>query len=274
MSELDLSIVIPVHNEELNLAPLSVEIAEALVEGSWTYEIVFVDDGSTDRSRQSIRELRRGDERIRMVALGHNRGQSAALYCGIRAARGDLIATMDADLQNDPADLPGLLDFMTRFDLISGIRTDRQDTAARRIASRIANRVRRMVTGDSLIDIGCSLKVFRAQHLRALPGFDGLHRFLPALLEAKGVRVHQVGVTHRPRTYGVSKYGIGNRLVRGLYDLVGVRWLMSRWFFELSPTSSAIRDRSTTPPTRLRNELRPAAKLSALAASSSAIPRS
>jgi glycosyltransferase involved in cell wall biosynthesis len=169
---------------------------------------------------------------VRILRFPRNQGQSAALVAGFRAARGEVVVTLDADLQNDPADIPRLLELLgsgAGCDMVSGIRQKRRDGFVRLFASRIANKVRNWVVGDSVSDVGCSLKAYRRAFLVKLPAFNGLHRFLPALFQIQGARIRELPVSHRPRVHGVSKYSINNRLWRGLHDLVGVRWLQKRW---------------------------------------------
>jgi glycosyltransferase involved in cell wall biosynthesis len=188
----------------------------------------MVDDGSRDGTGEwLVREAAR-DPRLVAVLLAGNHGQSAALAAGFRRARGAVIVTLDADLQNDPADLPRLLAALGSADVVSGVRARRQDRWLRRLSSRIANAVRRKVLGDPLTDIGCSFKAYRREALEGVPLFAGVHRFLPALCVFRGARLVEIPLAHRPRRHGVSKYGVGNRLWRGLYDLIGVRWLKSR----------------------------------------------
>ena len=165
---------------------------------------------------------------MRPVLLESNGGQSAALAAGFAHAGGGIVVTLDADLQNDPADLPRVLAALEHADVVSGIRARRQDSALRRLSSRVANGFRRAVLGDPVTDIGCSFKAYRREALQGLPLFVGVHRFLPALCVFRGARLAEVELTHRPRRHGVSKYGVGNRLWRGLHDLLGVRWLKSR----------------------------------------------
>lgn len=222
-----ISIVVPVCNERDNLAPLLAEIEEAL--GDETFEVLFVDDGSNDGSDDVLGRLQQQSDAVRVLRFPRNQGQSAALSAGFRAARGNVVVTLDADLQNDPADIPRLLELLEECDMVSGIRAHRQDSFVRLLASRIANRVRNWVVGDTVSDVGCSLKAYRRSFLLTLPAFNGLHRFLPALLQIQGARIREVPVNHRPRVHGVSKYSINNRLWRGLHDLVGVRWLQKRW---------------------------------------------
>jgi dolichol-phosphate mannosyltransferase len=225
---MDLSVVIPAYNELDNLGPLLAELRDALRPLGRDHEIVIVDDGSTDGSAAWLRDEAARDPRLRPVFLRRQQGQSAALVEGIARARGWVIATLDADLQNDPADLPRVLEALEDADVVSGYRVTREDTWLRRVSSSIANRVRRAVLGDSLRDIGCSLKAYRREALIHLPVFVGVHRYLPALCQFRGARIVEVPVSHRPRHAGVSKYGVANRLGRGIWDLIGVRWLKSR----------------------------------------------
>jgi glycosyltransferase involved in cell wall biosynthesis len=229
MTTPDVSIVVPVYNEELSLPELARQIAAAMAPLPWTHEVVLVDDGSQDRSREVMRELASRDPRIRVAALPRNRGQSAALAAGFRLARGRIVVTLDADLQNDPADVPLLLGALEGCAAVSGVRRDRRDDWVRRVSSRVANRVRRAVLDDGVTDVGCSLKAYRTEYLRKIPAFDGFHRFLPALIQMAGGTVREVDVAHRPRVHGTSKYGVHNRLWRGLGDLLGVRWMRRRW---------------------------------------------
>ena len=225
----EVSIVVPVFNEAENVGILASEIRCAMAQGVWTWELVFVDDGSTDQSPGRLRDIAEADPNVRLIDLGRNRGQSAALAAGFRAARGDIVATLDADLQNDPADLPSVLAELSDCDAVSGVRRDRHDSWLRRFSSRVANGVRSRVVHDSISDVGCSLKAYRRDALMRVPMFDGAHRFLPALVKTAGGRVKEVEVSHRPRIHGESKYNIRNRLFRGLVDLAGVRWMQSRW---------------------------------------------
>ena len=224
----DISVVIPAYNEAENLAPLLTELELALSAVGRSYELVLVDDGSDDGTGALLLEAARRDPRVRPVRLAARSGQSAALAAGFAHLRGRIVVTLDADLQNDPADLPRLLAALEHADVVSGIRANRQDPAVRRISSRIANGFRRWVLGDRVTDIGCSFKAYRREALEGLPMFVGVHRFLPALCQFRGARLVEVGLSHRPRRLGRSKYGVGNRLWRGLHDLVGVRWLKSR----------------------------------------------
>ena len=224
----EISLVIPVYNEEENLPVLAAEIRAAMEPTGRAYEVIYVDDGSTDASPQVLAGLAREDPRIRIVRQRRNSGQSAAFDAGFRHARGGIVVTLDADLQNDPADIPRLLERMDGFDVVNGVRARRRDNWVRRISSKIANGVRNRVTRESVTDVGCTLRAVRAEYLRNLPLFNGMHRFLPTLLRMEGARVTEVPVNHRPRLHGQPKYGIHNRLWRGLVDLYGVRWLQTR----------------------------------------------
>lgn len=225
----DLSLVIPVFNEEENLPVLAEEIRRALGGSAPAYEVLFVDDGSRDGSPVALQRLAAEDPRIRVVRLARNSGQSAALAAGFRHARGAVVVTLDADLQNDPADIPRLLAEMGDADVVCGVRTRRRDTWVRRASSRIANGVRNRLTHERITDVGCTLRAMRSEYVRDLPMFTGMHRFLPTLLRLAGARIKEVPVNHRPRLHGQAKYGIGNRIWRALADLFAVRWMQRRW---------------------------------------------
>lgn len=228
VSDLDLSLVIPVYNEEANLPLLWPEIREVLDPSGWRYEIVFVDDGSRDRSAELIRGLREQDPRVRLVRLKVNSGETAATDAGFKAARGRWVVTMDADLQNDPHDIPTLLAHLDRWDAATGWRTRREDPWIRKVSSRIANWIRNAISGDSIQDSGCTFRAFRRECLRGLTLYRGLHRFIPTLLRMRGFRVIEVPVTHRPRRFGESKYGIADRAFSAFRDLLVVRWMADR----------------------------------------------
>ena len=231
---LDLSLVIPLYNEADNVANL-VEEACRVLDGR-DFEIVLVDDGSTDATVAQVPQR----ENVRVIEFAKNVGQSAAMYAGIYAAKGRIIALMDGDLQNDPADLPKLLaEFANGFDLVCGYRAKRKDTFFRRLQSRVANAVRSRFTGDGVRDTGCSLKAMRRECREALVPFRGMHRFIPALIKGLGYKITEVPVNHRPRVAGVSKYGFGNRAFRATRDMFGVKWLLSRQFqIRLKPPSA------------------------------------
>jgi dolichol-phosphate mannosyltransferase len=220
-----ISVVVPVYNEEENVLTLQTEISRAL--SGMDYEIVFVDDGSIDRTAEKIEP----GPRVRVVRFEKNAGQSAATYAGLNEARGEIVILMDGDLQNDPADIPKLLAELTRgADLVCGYRASRKDTVVKRITSRVANFVRSRFTGDGVRDTGCGLKAMRRECVAAVVPFKGMHRFVPALVKGAGFRLTEVPVNHRPRQFGQSKYGLGNRAVRATVDMFGVRWLLSRHF--------------------------------------------
>ena len=223
-----ISAVVPAYNEVESLPPLLTELRAALDSTRRSWELVLVDDGSSDGTAALLLAEAARDPRLVIVRFEKNAGQSAALAAGLSRVRGDVVVTLDADLQNDPADIPTLLAALADADVVSGVRAKRHDSWIRRVSSRIANATRRAVIGDSITDIGCSLKAYRREALVGLPMFVGVHRFLPALCAFRGARVVEVPVHHRPRTRGVSKYGMGNRLWRGLHDLVGVSWLKRR----------------------------------------------
>jgi dolichol-phosphate mannosyltransferase len=218
-----ISVVIPLYNEEENLPILQKELAAALA--GLSYEIVFVDDCSKD---ETFARIERGPE-IRVLQFEKNSGQSAAMYAGIHAARGDVVVLLDGDLQNDPADIPRLLkEIDNGYDLVCGYRAKRKDTTVKRITSRIANFVRSRFTRDGVRDTGCTLKAMRKECGQALIPFYGMHRFIPALVKGAGFKLVEIPVNHRPRTFGVSKYGLGNRAIKATVDMFGVRWLLSR----------------------------------------------
>ena len=228
-----LSVVIPVHNEQDNIAPLLEEVAAAVNAMDLAAQIVVVDDGSADGTRAALDAAARSHGNLAVVRHSRNRGQSAALLSGVRVAAAPWIATLDGDGQNDPADLPKLWNRVAgEADphglMVVGYRRARRDTWARRVSSRIANAVRGTLLGDGTPDTGCGLKVFERDAFLALPHFDHFHRFLPALMQRAGGRVLSVDVGHRPRQSGASHYGIGNRLWVGLVDLAGVMWLGRR----------------------------------------------
>ena len=229
MNDTAVSIVVPVYNEVESLEPLCREIRRAMAETGLGYELLLVDDGSHDGSLEVMQQQAREDRRVRVFKHARNAGQSAAFVTGFQRARGEIVVTLDADLQNDPADIPRLIGELEHCDVACGVRVDRRDHFVRRASSRVANAVRRAVLGDGIRDVGCSLKAFRARFVRDLPVFNGLHRFLPAVVQWRGARVVEVPVHHRARRYGQAKYGVGNRLWRGIVDLVGVRWLRSRY---------------------------------------------
>jgi len=226
----DLAVVIPVYNEEENLPHLWPELRSVLEPLGLTFEVVFVDDGSRDRSAELIRGFRDVDPRVRLVRLKANAGETAATDAGFKAARGRWVVTMDADLQNDPHDIPTLLSHLDRWDAVTGWRVNRGegDSLVRRISSRVANRTRNLISDESIQDSGCTFRAFRRECLRGLVLYRGFHRFIPTLLKMRGYRVIEVPVRNRPRRFGQSKYGVLNRLFVTTADLLVVRWMKNR----------------------------------------------
>jgi dolichol-phosphate mannosyltransferase len=225
------SVVVPVRNEAENVSPLIAEIAAAL-DGRWAYEIIYIDDGSTDATAERLKAARQQHGNLRQIRHATSSGQSAAVRSGVRAARGAIVATLDGDGQNDPAFLPDLIAAIEqggkRIGLAAGQRVRRKDTGFKKIQSRIANGVRNAILHDGTRDTGCGLKAFRRQVFLMMPYFDGLHRFLPALVRREGYDIAYVDVTDRPRHSGVSNYGFFDRLWIGIMDLAGVWWLIHR----------------------------------------------
>jgi len=217
------SVIVPLFNEEENMSILQSELNTAL--GEIDHEIIFVDDGSLDRTVERIVTV----PNVRVICFEKNTGQSAAIYAGLEAARGATAVLIDGDLQNDPADIPRLLAEIDRgADLVCGYRAQRKDTLVKRLTSRIANFVRSRFTKDGVRDTGCTLKAMRCECANELVPFKGMHRFIPALVKAAGYRLVEIPVNHRPRRFGQSKYGLGNRALRATIDMFGVRWLLSR----------------------------------------------
>ena len=226
----DLSVGIPVYNEETSLTPLWSELRGLLEQLELAFEVVFVDDGSRDRSAEIIRSFRETDQRVRLVRLKANGGETAATDAGFKAARGRRVIVMDADLQNDPRDIPMLLSHLDHWDAVTGWRVNRAagDNVVRRVSSRIANRIRNWVSDETIQDSGCTFRAFRRECLRGLVLYRGFHRFIPTLLKMRGYRVIEVPVGHRPRQFGRSKYGVLNRAVVAFVDLLVIRWMGAR----------------------------------------------
>ena len=220
--------MVPAYNERDNLAPLLAEIAAAL--SGRRYEVIVVDDGSTDGTLEVLKTLRRQYPALRILAFERNAGQTAAFAAGFRAAAAPIVVTLDADLQNDPADIPRLVETLQHSGVtaVAGYRANRRDTSWKRLQSRIANGVRNRLNGEVIRDTGCSLKAFRTDAVRDLPLFSGMHRFLPTLIKMQGGSVSEVPVGHRPRQHGVTKYGMWNRVWRSLMDAFAVRWMQRR----------------------------------------------
>jgi len=215
-----LSIIIPFFNEEENVVPVIEEVLRCQPDA----EIIAVDDCSRDATAERIRQF----PGVVLVSFPRNLGQSAAFYHGLHRASGEICVMMDGDGQNDPADISALVSMMDRGDVACGYRRTRRDSWAKRVASRIANNIRKNVLGDGIRDTGCSLKAMRREHVKFLVPFNAMHRFIPALLVNCGLKIVEVPVNHRARTRGISKYTVAGRAWRGLRDLLGVRWFMSR----------------------------------------------
>ena len=226
----DLSIIVPVYDEEDSLSPLWTELREVLDRLGLAFEVIFVDDGSRDRSAEIIRGFRETDARVRLVRLKENGGETAATDAGFKAARGRRVVVIDADLQNDPRDIPTLLSHLDQWDAATGWRVQRAqgDGLVRRVSSRIANGLRNWVSDESIHDSGCTFRAFRRECLRGLVLYRGFHRFIPTLLKMRGYRVIEVPVSHRPRRFGRSKYGVLNRAVVAGADLLAIRWMKAR----------------------------------------------
>jgi glycosyltransferase involved in cell wall biosynthesis len=222
----ELSIVIPLYNEEPNVAPLHAELSGVLESMNVPYEILIIDDGSTDGTFTVLRQVQSGDPHTRVVRFARNFGQTAAFAAGFAYARGQFVVTFDGDLQNDPADIPRLLDLARTHDVVCGWRKDRKDDfLTRYVPSVIANRLISLVSGVHVHDVGCSLKVFRAEVVKPLKLTPGMHRYLPQLASQIGDRVTEVVVNHRPRRFGQSKYGL-SRTFKVVADLFKLRRLM------------------------------------------------
>lgn len=222
------SVVVPIYNEEPNIAPLLAQLHDALEGVGCAYEVVAVDDGSKDASARLLTEAMAERPWLRVIRLPENRGQTAAFLIGFAAACGEILVTIDADLQNDPRDIPKLVELIGEYDVVCGVRAKRDDPVQKRVGSKIANAFRRWVLKDAIKDTGCSLKAFRRECVACVPPYNGMHRFFPILMGAAGYRIAQVDVNHRPREAGVSKYGTFDRLVRTLPDLFAVRWMIKR----------------------------------------------
>lgn len=224
----NLAIIVPVYNEEDNILPLARQVSAAFARQDQPYELLFVDDASSDHTWARIQEAQRAHPNVRGVRHRLNSGQSAAFLTGLRETQSPLLATLDGDLQNDPADLPRLLTELAHADFVCGVRTKRRDNWVRVVSTRIARQARRLALGVDFQDTGCFLRVFRRTALEGVLPFNGWHRFLPLLVHAAGKSVRELSVNHRPRVAGTSKYGVWNRLGRGIYDLIGVGWLQKR----------------------------------------------
>ncbi|WP_022850178.1 glycosyltransferase family 2 protein [Limisalsivibrio acetivorans] len=223
-----ISYVVPVYNENESLRPLTEKILMAAEKTGYEAEIIYIDDKSTDGSLETIKELAAEEPRIRYGSLSRNMGQSAALYAGFSMSRGEIVVTMDADLQNDPADIPEMLKHYGEYQMVNGWRKNRKDSSSKRIASRFGNWLRNRMLRENLHDSGCSLKVMNGDMVRRIKMYDGLHRFLPAMMRNEGAKVIEVPVNHQARQFGKSKYTNLKRAKVAFYDLLSTRWMMLR----------------------------------------------
>ena len=224
----EISVIAPLWNESPNVIPLTQQVFQALSKQPRSLELLLVDDASTDDTWEQILEAQRVEPRVRAIRLQRHSGQSAALWTGFNASHGAVIATLDGDLQNDPADLPRLLEALTNSDLVCGVRTKRMDNSLRRFSSGVARWARKVVLGVDFRDTGCNLRVLKRPVLQTLFPFDGLHRFMPILAQLGGAVVLELPISHRPRIAGKSKYGVWNRLGRGICDLAMIAWYRKR----------------------------------------------
>ena len=226
--KMEISVVVPVYNEEENLPILIPKLVEVLKGLGLPYEMIFVDDGSSDGSRQVLKEWTVLYPSMRILGLKENRGLSTALIAGMREARGQTIVTLDSDLQNDPADIPKLLEQLDSYDMATGWRQKREDPWLKRTSSKIANAIRNQLSGEEIQDSACTLRAFKRECIQDIWVFNGMHRFLSTLVKMKGYRIVEVPIIHHPRKFGKSKYNIRNRMVPSLLDLLAVRWMRRR----------------------------------------------
>ncbi len=234
-----ISVVIPLRNERENVIPLAKQVLEALRGESRGLELILVDDASTDGTWEQLLAAQQADPRVRALRHAQPAGQSAALWTGFEASRGEVLATLDGDLQNDPADLPAMIAALANCDLVCGVRAKRMDNTLRRFSTFVARRARRLVLGVDFRDIGCNIRAMKRPVLQTLLPFDGLHRFLPVLAQDAGAVVREMEVAHHPRTAGRSKYGVWNRLGRGMWDLAMIAWYRKRQLRQVAVTEQA-----------------------------------
>ncbi|MCK5528814.1 MAG: glycosyltransferase family 2 protein [Kiritimatiellae bacterium] len=226
------SVVIPIMNEEDNVIPLAKELDSAFSKQQWEWECLWIDDGSTDQSNELLSSLAKDCPHHKLITFEKNAGQSAAFHAGFHAAKGEIIATIDGDRQNDPADIPLVVEKIISedWDMVNGYRATRQDNWMRKMVSKVGNGVRNMVTGKTVRDVGCSTRAFKRECVQELPRFKGMHRFLPTFVSMMGYRITEIPVNHRQRPLGTSKYTTWNRMWVGIADVTGVLWLRKRAF--------------------------------------------
>lgn len=229
--EFEISVVIPVFNEDENISILSSAIHTAMSDIGYSYECIFVDDGSTDESHKEMKRVCEENDNFRIVRLKDNCGQTAALDAGFKASRGKYIVMMDADLQNDPFDIPLLIVNIDGYDMVYGWRFKRQDPLIKIVSGKVANYIRNKLTSENIKDTGCSLKIFRRECLNKIRLYNGMHRFLPTLFKMEGFSVKEVRVKHNPRVFGKSKYNVRNRIFKSFLDLLAVRWMKKRQLY-------------------------------------------
>jgi dolichol-phosphate mannosyltransferase len=225
---MDISVVVPVYNEEENLPILASQLMEVLNGLGKPYEMVFVDDGSKDRSRMILKEMATQYPQIHILGFKKNCGETVADAAGLREARGKVVVTIDADLQNDPKDIPRMLEYLKDYDMVTGWRQKREDSWVKRITSKIANKIRNGLSGEVIQDSGCTFRAYKRECLENIKLFKGMHRFMPTLVKMEGFRVIEIPIAHHPRKFGVSKYTTWNRMWRAFIDLLVVKWMKSR----------------------------------------------
>ncbi len=224
-----ISVVIPAYNEVESLGPLTDEVLETMRGIGQEFEVLYVDDGSHDGTRDLMRKLADEHPEVHFIGFRKNCGQTSAMAAGFKHAKGDIIVTLDADMQNDPRDIPLLIRELDRYDVVCGWRKKRRDNLVRRVSSRVANYVRNKLSNEQVVDVGCSLKAYKRKCVEELKLFEGMHRFLPTLVKLEGYSVVEVPVNHRERTLGKTKYNIRNRIVKAFVDLLAVRWMKKRY---------------------------------------------
>ena len=222
-----ISVVCPFYNEKENLQELLTRLHKTMTQLQDSWEVLFVDDGSSDAGDSIVRNYLKSSPNFRMIELDRNYGLSAALYAGFQEAKGEVLVTLDSDLQNPPEEIPRLVRELRDCDIVAGVRQNRSDTWLKRISSLIANRIRRQVTGDHLSDVGCTLRVFKRETLEVFFPYKGMHRFFMTLAEAEGFKIKEISVEHERRKYGTAKYGLRNRLLGPLWDLLAFHWMLT-----------------------------------------------